>query len=66
MNLVDPNRRGGAQFDFPNDTIPNRLCVFDIRMGSTDIKLLAVVDAEEEIVFSWIGRGEIELVGGAE
>ena len=66
MNLIDPNRRGGAELDFSNHTIPDRLGVFDVSVGSADIELLAVVDAEEEIVFSWGDGGEIEFVGGAE
>lgn len=66
MNLIDPNRGGGAELDFSNHTIPDRLGVFDVGVGSADIELLAVVDAEEEVVFSWGNRGEIEFVGGAE
>ena len=65
MNLVDPNRRGGAQFDLSNYTVPDRLGVLDVCVGTSDIELLAVVDAEEEIVFSWGGGGEIEFVGWA-
>ena len=57
MNLIDPNRGGGAELDFSNHTIPDRLGIFDVGVGSADIKLLAVVDAEKEIVFSWGDRG---------
>ena len=66
MNLVDPNGWGGAKLDFSNHPIPDRLGVFDVGVGTADIELLAVVDAEEEIVFSGSDGGEIELVGGAE
>jgi len=66
MNLIDPNRRVGAELDFSNHTIPDRLGVFDVRVGAADIELLAVVDAKKEIVFSWGSGGEIELVRGTE
>ena len=57
MNLIDPNWRGGAELDFSNHTIPDRLGVLDVGVGTADIELLAVVDAEKEIVFSQGDRG---------
>jgi len=57
MNLVDPNGWGGAELDFSNHTIPDRLGVLDVGVGTADIELLAVVDAEKEIVFSRGDRG---------
>ena len=66
MNLIDPNGRGGAELDFSNHTIPDRLGIFDVGVGATDIELLAVVDSKKKIVFSRGGGGEIEFVGGAE
>lgn len=56
MNLIDPNWRGGAELDFSNDTVPDRLCVLDEGMGTADIELLAVVDADEEVVFSGVAE----------
>ena len=66
MNLVDPNGWGGTELDFSNHTVPDRLRVFDVGVGTADIELLTIIDAEKEIVFSWPDRGKIELVGGAQ
>ena len=66
MNLVDPNEGSGTQLDFSDDTVPDRLSVFDVGMGPSDIKLLSIIDTNEKIVFSWSRGGEIELVGCAE
>ena len=46
MNLIDPNGWGGAEFDFADHTVPDRLGIFDVGVGATDIELLAIVDAE--------------------
>ena len=66
MNLIDPNGGGGTEFDFANHTVPDRLGIFDVGVGATDIELLAVVDSEKKIVFSRGGGREIEFVGSAE
>ena len=66
MDLVDPKGGGGTEFDFANYTVPDRLGIFDVGVGATDIELLAVVDSKKKIVFSRGGGGEIEFVGGAE
>ena len=65
MNLVNPHGRGGAELDFSNHTVPDRLGVFDVSVRTADIELLAVVDAKKEIVFSWGGGRKIEFMGGA-
>ena len=44
MNLIDPNEGSGAKLDFSDDTIPDRLGVLDVGVGTADIELLAVVD----------------------
>ena len=44
MNLIDPYEGGGTQLDFSDDTVPDRLGVLDVGVGTADIELLAVVD----------------------
>ena len=44
MNLIDPNEGSGAKLDFSDDTVPDRLGVLDVGVGTADIELLAVVD----------------------
>ena len=47
---IDPNRRIRAEFDLPNDAIPDRLRILDIGVRTPDIELLAIVHADDEFM----------------
>ena len=58
-DFINPDERCGEKFDFPNNAVPDGLRVLDVSVCASQIELLPVIHADDELMLA--GRDSCEV-----